>query len=286
MNSPPLPAPQTLRTLADAAGSLLVRIEGDAGAEVTGASFDSRTASSGELFFCVRGDTTDGHLFAQEVVDKGVVALCVERVVETTPAVPQILVTNARLAMPAMSQRAFGDPADGLVLAAVTGTNGKTTTAFIVDSILRADGRKTGLIGTIETRIGDNARPGVRTTPESLDLQRLLWEMRAQGVQAVTMEVTSHALAFHRVDGLHFASAAFTNLTQDHLDFHRDMEDYFATKAELFRPERVDKGAVNIDDSYGRKLYEAASVPMVPFGMSDDAEVRSVDVTTGAGGSR
>ena len=285
MDSPP-PPPQTVGALADAAGDLLVRVVGDPGTAVTGASFDSRTAATGELFFCVPGTVTDGHLYAQEVVDRGVAALCVERPVETSPPVPQIVVSSVRLAMPPVSARAFGDPSEGMVLVGVTGTNGKTTTTFILESILRAAGRKTGLIGTIETRIGDDSRPGIRTTPESLDLQHLLWEMRTRDVETVAMEVTSHAIALHRVDGLHFASAAFTNLTQDHLDFHSDMDDYFAAKAKLFDPERVDKGAVNVDDPYGRKLFESSQVPTIPFGVSGDAEVRALDVTTGAEGSR
>jgi UDP-N-acetylmuramoyl-L-alanyl-D-glutamate--2,6-diaminopimelate ligase len=272
--------------VAESAGGLLERIDGDRGTLVVGASFDSRAASEGELFFCIPGATSDGHDFAQDVVARGVVALCVERLVETSPAVPQVVVSSVRRAMPAMSAAVFGNPAEELSLLGVTGTNGKTTTAFIIESILRADGRKTGLIGTIETRIGDRARPGIRTTPESLDLQKLLWEMKEADVSAVAMEVTSHALALHRVDGLRFSSAAFTNLTQDHLDFHKDMDDYFMAKAELFRPERTDKGAVNVDDSYGRKLYGQAAIESLPFGVSEDAEVRAVDVMSDASGSR
>jgi UDP-N-acetylmuramoyl-L-alanyl-D-glutamate--2,6-diaminopimelate ligase len=272
--------------VAEAAGGLLERIHGDGDTLVTGASFDSRAVNEGELFFCIPGATSDGHDFAQEVVGRGVVALCVERPVETSPAVPQMVVSSVRRAMPAMGAAVYGNPAERLSLLGVTGTNGKTTTAFIIESILRASGRKAGLIGTIETRIGDRARPGVRTTPESLDLQKVLWEMEQEGVSAVAMEVTSHALALHRVDGLRFASAAFTNLTQDHLDFHKDMDDYFMAKAELFRPERTDKGAVNIDDAYGRKLYDKAGVDCVPFGVSEDARVRAVDVVSDAAGSR
>jgi UDP-N-acetylmuramoyl-L-alanyl-D-glutamate--2,6-diaminopimelate ligase len=132
--------------------------------------------------------------------------------------------------MPLIAARALGNPADELLLLGVTGTNGKTTTAFLIESILRADQRTTGLIGTIETRVAGRRRPGVRTTPESLDLQSLFRDMRSAGVDSAAMEVTSHALVLNRVDGFRFAAAAFTNLTQDHLDFHSSMEDYFEAK--------------------------------------------------------
>lgn len=280
------PAPQVLGALADAAGAHLARLEGDPQVKVRGASFDSRLVAPGELFFCVPGANSDGHLFAQEVVDKGVVALCVQRTVETTPQVPQLVVEDVRSAMPLIAACVYGDPADDLTLLAVTGTNGKTTTAFLIESILRADGRTTGLIGTIETRVAGTSRSGVRTTPESLDIQRLLWEMKTHGVSSVAMEVTSHALALHRVDSLRFASAAFTNLTQDHLDFHQDMEDYYAAKASLFVSERVDKAAVNLDDTYGRKLHSGAAVPTLTFGLSEDADVRAMDVDSDPSGSR
>jgi UDP-N-acetylmuramoyl-L-alanyl-D-glutamate--2,6-diaminopimelate ligase len=279
------PAPVAMGALAAAAGPLLRTLDGDAEAVVEGASFDSRLAAAGELFFCVPGSVSDGHAFAQEVVDRGVAALCVERPTPTEPRVPQLVVTDVRAAMPFVGARVFGDPSEDLVLVAVTGTNGKTTTAYLIEAMMRADGRSTGLIGTIETRIAEDASPGVRTTPESLDLQRLMWQMRSAGVGAVSMEVTSHALALHRVDGLHFASGAFTNLTQDHLDFHKDMEDYFAAKASLFTPERIDRGAVNVDDPYGRKLYDSSSVPVLGFGASDDAEVRVLSVDAAPSGS-
>ncbi|MEA2461451.1 MAG: UDP-N-acetylmuramoyl-L-alanyl-D-glutamate--2,6-diaminopimelate ligase [Actinomycetota bacterium] len=285
MDSSASPPPQALGALADAAGSLLVEIQGDPWAEIAGASFDSRKARPGELFFCVPGATSDGHDFAQDVVTAGVGALCVERRVDTSPPVPQLVVSDVRKAMPTVGARVFGDPARDLVLVGVTGTNGKTTTVFLIDSILRAAGKTTGLIGTIETRIAGDVRPGIRTTPESLDLQRLLWEMKGRGVDVVAMEVTSHALSLHRVDGLRFASAAFTNLTQDHLDFHHDMEDYFAAKAGLFVSERADQAAVNLDDTYGRKLKDRTTIPVRTFGVSEGTDVTALDVESGPSGS-
>jgi UDP-N-acetylmuramoyl-L-alanyl-D-glutamate--2,6-diaminopimelate ligase len=166
----------------------------------------------------------------------------------------------------------------------VTGTSGKTTTTWLLEAILAAAGHVTGLIGTIETRIAEASRPGVRTTPDSLDLQRTLAEMRGAGVTAVALEVSSHALALHRVESLHFAAAAFTNLSQDHLDFHAGMEDYFAAKQSLFVPGRIDRGAINVDDSYGRVIKESAAVDMIGFGIAPDADVRAESVRTGPWG--
>ena len=244
---------------------------------VRAVAYDSRKVEPGTLFFCVPGAVTDGHLFAGEAAAAGAAALVVERELELD--VPQVLVTDARRALALIGAAFHGNPASELTLIGVTGTNGKTTTAYLVDAILRADGRTTGLIGTIETRIGTRTRAGVRTTPESLDLQELFAEMRAAGVTAVAMEVTSHALALHRVEGLSFAVAGFTNLTQDHLDFHRDMEDYFEAKRSLFVAGRSERGAVNVDDPYGRRLFESVPIPSVAFGTSADAEIRAEDVT-------
>jgi len=274
----------TLSLLADAAGDLLVDVAGDPSTSVTDVSYDSRRVSEGHLFFCVPGATADGHDFASAAVDAGAVALCVERTV--SPGVAQIVVSDVRRAMGRISAAFFGSPADGLAVLGVTGTNGKTTTAFLVESILRADGRSTGLIGTIETRVGDRIKPGVRTTPESLDLQRLFAEMRAEGVDSVAMEVTSHALALHRVEGVRFQAAGFTNLSQDHLDFHRDMDEYFEAKSVLFEEFRSDRGAINVDDPYGRRLFASASVPCVGFGTTEEADVRATGVSFGPTGSR
>jgi UDP-N-acetylmuramoyl-L-alanyl-D-glutamate--2,6-diaminopimelate ligase len=271
-----------LHELAEAAGDLLVETSGDA--RVTGVSYDSRAVAPGDLFFCVPGTVRDGHLFAQAAADAGAVALCVEHRVDVD--VPQLVVTAARKAMGRVAARFFGDPSEGMLLLGVTGTNGKTTTAFLLESILAADGRTTGLIGTIETRVAGKTKPGVRTTPESVDLQSLFAEMRDASVDAVAMEVTSHALALQRVEGVRFAAAAFTNLSQDHLDFHSGMEDYFQAKRALFVAERSERGAINIDDPYGRRLRDETQVPALTFGLSDDAQVRATDVELLSNGSR
>ncbi len=272
-----------LRELADAAGDQLVSVQGDASTEVAGVVYDSRAVSAGYLFFCVVGFQSDGHEHAPAAVANGAVALCVERVLPID--VPQIVVTDVRSAMPHIAAVYYGRPADDMLLIGITGTNGKTTTAFLVESILAAAGRTPGLMGTIETHVAGVVRPAVRTTPESVDVHALLAEMRAAGVDSVAMEVTSHALALNRADALHFRSVGFTNLTQDHLDFHPTIEDYFAAKRSLFTPERASKGAVNMDDPYGAEIAATASIPLITFGMAPKADVRAEQIDLGSTGS-
>lgn len=276
------PRPRPVAQLAAGAGSVVLSVIGDGGTPVTGVAYDSRIVERGDLFFCVPGTKTDGHAFGAEAVRKGAAALVVE--IPLRVGVPEVVVTDARLAMARMSAAFFGNPADDLTLLGVTGTNGKTTTAFLLESVLAADGCTTGLIGTIETRVAGTPRPGVRTTPESLDLHRLLWEMKEADVDAVAMEVTSHALALQRVEGLRFAAAAFTNLSQDHLDFHSDMDDYFCAKRSLFVPERIGAGAVNVDDPRGVELMATAAVPCLGYGLSLDADVRAKEIRSGPWG--
>ena len=269
----------SLGEAAHSVGELFVSLEGEPSTRVTGMAHDSRKVAPGDLFVCVPGGTSDGHDHAPQALGAGAVALVVERPLGM--GAPELVVTDARKSLGRLAAELLKRPAKALELIGVTGTNGKTTTAYLLESILRAAGRTTGLIGTVETRIGDHARPGVRTTPESLDLQLLLWEMKERGVESVVMEVTSHALVLHRVEGLRFASAAFTNLSQDHLDFHADMEDYFAAKRLLFQPERLATGAINVDDRYGRVLFGEVSVPCVGYGVAEDAQVRGSDVRLG-----
>lgn len=261
--------------LARSAGDLLVEAPSEA-AEIRDLAYDSRAAGAGHLFFCIPGTVSDGHDYAAAAVASGAAALCVERRLDLD--VPQIVVTEPRRAMARIATHFFGSPATDLTILGVTGTNGKTTSAYLLESILRAAGDRTGLIGTIETRIGDDVRPGVRTTPESLDLQRLFAEMRSRGTRSVAMEVTSHALVLDRVEGVLFAAVGFTNLSQDHLDFHPTMEDYFAAKRSLFRPDHAEKGAANIDDPYGRKLRDGSPIGCIGYGMSDEADVRARNV--------
>ena len=273
----------TLGALARSGGDLLQETHGAADTAVEGLAYDSRAVGPGYLFFCVPGSKTDGHDFAAPAVEAGATSLCVER--RLPLGVPQIVVSDARRAMGRLASEFYGRPSESLMLLGVTGTNGKTTTAFLLESILRAEVEATGLIGTIETRIRDRIEPGVRTTPESLDLQRLFAQMVDEGVDACAMEVTSHALVLHRVEGVRFRAAAFTNLSQDHLDFHEGMEDYFEAKRSLFVPERLERGAVNVDDEYGRRLAGEAEVPMLTFGTSAAAEVRAENVRYEPGGT-
>ncbi len=246
-----------LADLSDALPAGAVRIAGDDGRlEIGGIAFDSRAVGPGTLFFCVRGQTADGHDFASEVVAAGAAALVVER--ELDVGVPQLVVADSRLAMGPIAARWFGDPSAELQMIGVTGTNGKTTTAFLIRSILEQAGIRCGLLGTVKQVVGGASEPVVRTTPEAIDLQRTFRRMLDAGDRACVMEVSSHALSLGRADSIHFDVATFTNLTQDHLDFHADMEDYFAAKRLLFVPGEggfaPTAAVVNVDDRYGQRL--------------------------------
>ena len=239
-------------------------------------SYRSQDAALGSLFFCVPGATLDGHDFAAEAVSKGAVALAVERwlPVEAT----QVLVPSVREAMGPVSAAFYDRPAQGMTMVGVTGTNGKTTTTYVLESVFRAADLVPGVVGTTGVRIGGRPAPALRTTPEAPDLQRLLAEMRDEGVGAVAMEVSSHGLDQHRVGGIRFTCAVFTNLTQDHLDYHASMDAYFAAKARLFTRERSERAVVNVDDPAGRRLRDL-DLPTITFGIDDEgAEVRATDV--------
>jgi UDP-N-acetylmuramoyl-L-alanyl-D-glutamate--2,6-diaminopimelate ligase len=256
--------------------------EGPADVEVTGLAYDSRQAGPGSLFFCVSGFERDGHEFAPEAVARGAAALVVERPLGL--GVPEVVVADARTAMAPAAARFHGDPTARLRVAGITGTNGKTTTAWLVRHVLEAAGTRTGLLGTVTSVIGGREEPVLRTTPEAIDLQATFAAMLDAGDAACAMEVSSHALALHRTDAIHWAVAVFTNLTQDHLDFHASMEDYFLAKRRLFE---AGPGAavVNVDDEYGRRL--ASEVPGVAtFALDRAADWRALDVGTGVDGSR
>jgi UDP-N-acetylmuramoyl-L-alanyl-D-glutamate--2,6-diaminopimelate ligase len=229
------------------------RVVGDADVQVADLAYDSRKAGPGTLFFCVVGEKRDGHEFAAQVVEQGAVALVVERELEV--AVPQVVVLSARAAMAPFAAAFEGDPTAALKLIGVTGTNGKTTTAYLTREILEAAGIQTGLMGTVKQVVAGEEEAVERTTPEGIDLQATFRRMLEGGDEACAMEVSSHAMVLHRADAIHFDVAVFTNLTQDHLDFHADMEDYFAAKRRLFA---ADPGVriVNVDDPYGRRLAE------------------------------
>lgn len=242
-----------------------VVVFGDPGVGVRDVSYDSRDVVAGSIFFCVRGEEADGHAFAGAAVVSGALALVVERRVDGVD-VPQLVVPSVRAAMGPMAAQVFGRPAQALTLVGITGTNGKTTSTYLMEAVFGAAGMTSGVIGTTGARIDGVPVPLPRTTPEAPDLQRLLARMRASGVRGVAMEISSHALAQHRVDGFAVDVAVFTNLSQDHLDYHRDMEQYFEAKASLFTPGRAAVGVVNIDDPYGRKLGDLATIPVITVG--------------------
>src|SRR5919198_6459244 len=212
-----------LERLAAAVGA--VDFAGTAPVEVSELAYDARAVTPGVAFFCVPGARADGHDFAAAAVDAGAVALVVERRLEV--AVPQLVVSDARAAMAPAADEFFGRPTEELEVVGVTGTNGKTTTTFLLHSILGASGRRPGLIGTVEARVGGVARKLERTTPEAIDLQRLFREMLDAGDRSCAMEASSHASELHRLDRVRFRALVFTNLTPDHLDFHGTIECYF-----------------------------------------------------------
>ena len=267
------------------------RLDGDADTLITGISHDSRQIRPGDLYVARAGSHTHGiaHVDAARaagavavLTDAGSAAAALASGVEAV-----VVVADVPAVMGAAAAWAYSDPAAAMLLLGVTGTNGKTTTAYLIESGLRAAGRTTGLIGTIETRVAGEAIPSIRTTPEATDLQALFAVMRERGVDSVAMEVSSHALALGRVDGIDFDVATFTNLSQDHLDFHTDMADYFAAKAQLFTAERARHAVICIDDSWGEQLFAQVSIPALTVGHAPTADWRQVDDSdAGAQGGR
>ncbi len=240
-------------------------------ATVVDATHDSRQAGPGWMFCAIRGEHADGHDHAPSAVEAGAAAVLVDHWLDLD--VPQVRVADVRAAAGPAAAVVHGHPTHDLDVVGITGTNGKTTTAYLVESAVAAGARSTGLIGTVETRIDGAAVPGVRTTPEGTDLQRLFSRMRDRDVDVVAMEVSSHGLALHRIDGTRVAVAVFTNLSQDHLDFHRDMEDYATAKARLFTPALAERGIVDVEDEWGRWMAGRAEVPVVTVG-SHGTDVR------------
>src|SRR5215213_6953276 len=248
--------------------------------EIAGLAYSSQSVTPGALFFCVPGFKSDGHDFAPDAVQRGAVALVCERPLAL--GVPEVVVGDVRAAMGPAAARFYGDPTAELEVVGITGTNGKTTTAYLVRHLLEAAGRQTGLLGTVKRVVGGMEEEVERTTPEAIDLQETFRRMRDGGDRAVAMEVSSHALELGRVAGIRFACRVFTNLTQDHLDFHETMDAYFAAKRKLF--EEPGLSVVNVDDEYGRRL--AGEVGAVTFGIEHDADYRARDIEFDVMGSR
>ena len=254
----------------------------EGGIEIDDLAFDSRRVEAGTLFVCVPGMSSDGHDFAPAALAAGASALVVER--ELPIDAPQVLVGDARRAMAPLAARLFGEPSRELRMVGVTGTNGKTTTAFLIREILEAAGMPCGLLGTVKQVVAGAEEPVARTTPEAIDLQRTFRRMLDGGDRACVMEVSSHALSLGRADAIHFDVAAFTNLTQDHLDFHADMGDYFAAKRLLFLPTEGGAGVapetavVNADDPYGARLLEELTAAGQPAAVSFSPSGRAADL--------
>jgi UDP-N-acetylmuramoyl-L-alanyl-D-glutamate--2,6-diaminopimelate ligase len=258
---------------------------GQAPVEIADLAYDARAVRPGGLFFCVPGTRADGHEFAADALANGAVALVVERPLELD--VPQLVVPSARAAMGVAADEFFGRPTEELQVAGVTGTNGKTTTAFLLYAILAAAGQRPGLLGTIESRVGGERRPAVRTTPEAIDLQREFREMLDAGDRSAAVEATSHGSALGRLDRVRFSALVFTNLTQDHLDFHGTLEAYFDAKRRLFTETRP-PAAVNVGDEHGRRLAEElrSHNELLTFGLADDADLRADELELGPRGAR
>jgi UDP-N-acetylmuramoyl-L-alanyl-D-glutamate--2,6-diaminopimelate ligase len=272
--------------------------------EIGALAYDSRRVEQGALFFCVSGLQSDGHEFAESAVAAGATALVVERPLGL--GVPELLVESSRAAMAPLAARFYGEPSNELRIIGVTGTNGKTTTAHLVRALLEAEGERCGLLGTVESIVAGERRPATRTTPEAIDLQADFRAMLDGGERWCAMEVSSHALALGRTDCVRFAAAIFTNLTQDHLDFHNTMEDYFQAKRLLFAsaadgtptgtnasleiPEGTPAVApavkvVNLDDPYGLRLADEFD-DVVTFAIDTDADYRAREVQIDLDGSR
>ncbi len=255
-----------------------------AGVMVAGLAYDSRRVRPGDLFFCVPGAVHDGHEFAAEAAARGAVAAVVER--PARAPIVQVRVASVRKAMGPISAAFFDHPSRSLVLVGVTGTNGKTTTAYLTRAALEAAGLRSGLVGTVEVRVGGESGPAVRTTPEAPEFQLLLARMREAGEGACVCEVSSHALAQHRVDGSHFRIAIFTGLSRDHLDFHGSMEEYFRAKVRLLGPELASAALVNLDSPWGERALRAARVPAHGYSLRGRGEYGARLVATGKEGSR
>src|SRR5688572_19616561 len=277
----------TLRELLHAAG--IAAPPGDRGrldVPIAGLAHRSEGVTPGTLFFCVPGFVVDGHQFAPDAVRRGAVALVCERPLDTD--VPEVVVPSVRAAMGPVAAAFHGRPTAQLRVVGVTGTNGKTTTAFLTRQVLEAAGIRTGLLGTVHSVVGGRVEEVERTTPEAVDLQATFARMLDAGDRACVMEVSSHALDLHRTAGIEFDCAVFTNLTQDHLDFHGTLESYYLAKQKLFLPandERPTANVINLDDEWGRRLAGEIDHGVITFAVDRDADYRARGVRYDSAGS-
>ncbi|WP_030205547.1 UDP-N-acetylmuramoyl-L-alanyl-D-glutamate--2,6-diaminopimelate ligase [Streptomyces bikiniensis] len=283
--TPPRPERVRPTPLGDLAAHLGTDTPGDA--EVSGITHDSRAVRPGDVYAALPGARLHGADFVAQAAGLGAAAILTDPAGADRAAatgLPVLVVEDPRGRMGELAAEIYGRPGAGLLKIGITGTSGKTTTAYLVEGGLRGAGRRTGLVGTVEMRIGDERVKSERTTPEATDLQALFAVMRERDVEAVAMEVSSHALVLGRVDGCVFDVAVFNNLSPEHMEFHSDMEDYFRAKAGLFTPERSRLGVVNLDDAYGRRLVKEAGVPVLTFSAEGrtDADWRAEDLVLGS----
>jgi len=260
----------------------LQRVEGSLEREVAGLAYDSRRITPGMVFVAVPGQNVDGHDFLPMAIERGACAVVCERNHIASARATKVLVGDARAALARMAAAFYGHPSARLKVIGVTGTNGKTTVAFLVKAILQAAGWKTGLLGTVRYEVGERVIPAQRTTPEAVEVQEMLARMVQSGCQACVMEVSSHALDQKRVEGVEFDAAIFTNLTQDHLDWHGDMESYFCAKEKLFLAVSARKkqtAIINIDDAWGERLAGTSRLAVqLTFGLSHKAQLRAANL--------
>lgn len=264
-------------------GLPILRLSGDAETEITSVVHDSRKAVPGSLFIALRGTRFDGQNFINDALTRGATAVMMEaaawEAMPEKPPVSVILVEDTQKMLPAIGKRFYNDPSSRLRLIGVVGTNGKTTSTFLIRSILEEAGFKTGIIGTIHNIVGERILSTRNTTPGPLELQEIFSEMVKEGVKYVVMEVSSHAIALGRVEGLTFAGGVFTNITQDHLDFHHTFEEYFRVKSSFFRNLSADAQAViNIDDPHGAEVVKLTPAHTLTFGLSPQAQIRAEEV--------
>lgn len=281
-----LPAHLTLGQVAAACG-LTVAEGADPSVIVTGVTHDSRAIRPGDLFAALPGERAHGAEFAAQAAAAGAVAVLTDASVVArghVAGLPALVADDPRQSLGSVAAEIYGHPASQLLLIGVTGTNGKSTTVHLLEAALRAAGHRTAIIGTTGIRIGERDIPNERTTPEAPDLHALLAVMREEGVTAVAMEVSSHALVLGRVNGLVYDVAIFTQLSQDHLDFHGTMEDYFAAKASLFTPARARQAVIGVDGMWGRRLADTVEIPAVTYALDHDADVRCEALVDGPHG--
>ncbi len=267
--------------LKDLLGNLnIIEAKGNLHIDIRGVTYDSRKALPGYLFVCIDGFATDGHQYAQQAVDNGAAALIVQKDVSLVEDVTVVKVENTREALAVISAQWFGNPSQSMDLIGVTGTKGKTTTTYMIRSILEKQGQTVGLIGTVANCIGTEKIPARRTTPESYDLQEMFDKMKEKGAQSVVMEVSSQGLKLHRVTGCAFSVGVFTNFSKDHIGGfeHPDMEDYFKSKQMLFN--LCKQGVVNKDATHAQRVIAEASCPILTYAIENDADVRASNIVT------